>query len=84
MKKWVVLIIVLLIGGGIYAFSGGKEKALTKQDFEIMKVEKGRIVEEVTASGKIQPVNTVSVGTQVSGIVERVLVDYNDEVKQSG
>ncbi|MBQ8250370.1 MAG: efflux RND transporter periplasmic adaptor subunit [Alphaproteobacteria bacterium] len=82
MKKWVVLIIVLLIGGGIYAFSGGKEKALTKQDFEIMKVEKGRIVEEVTASGKIQPVNTVSVGTQVSGIVERVLVDYNDEVKE--
>ena len=81
-KKWIVIGGLLLIGGGIFAFSGEKEKALLEQDFELMKVEKGRIIEEVTASGKIQPVNTVSVGTQVSGIVEKVLIDYNDEVKE--
>ena len=81
-KKWIVIGGLLLIGGGIFAFSGEKDKALLAQDFELMKVEKGRIIEEVTASGKIQPVNTVSVGTQVSGIVEKVLIDYNDEVKE--
>ena len=82
MKKWIILGVVFALCGGIYAFSGKKEKDLQSQDFEIMKVEKGRIVEEVTASGKIQPINTVSVGTQVSGIVEKVLIDYNDEVKE--
>ena len=75
------LILIGIIGGGVF-FLKGKEEALKSSDFEILKVEKGRIVEEVTASGKIQPINTVSVGTQVSGIVEHVLVDYNDEVKE--
>lgn len=81
MKKLVISVVILSVCVlGFYSLNKKKE-VLLPQDFEIMKVEKGRIVEEVTASGKIQPINTVSVGTQVSGIVEQVLVDYNDEVK---
>ncbi len=82
MKKWVLIGLGVSLIGLSYAFMGGKNEALTPLDFEIMHVQKGAIVEEVTASGKIQPINTVSVGTQVSGIVEHVLVDYNDEVKE--
>ena len=82
MKKVLWSLILIGIIGGSAVFFKGKDDALKSSDFEILKVEKGRIVEEVTASGKIQPINTVSVGTQVSGIVEHVLVDYNDEVKE--
>ena len=82
MKKFLLCVVLFgIIGSLIFAFKG-KEAELKATDFEILTVEKGRIVEEVTASGKIQPINTVSVGTQVSGIVEHVLVDYNDEVKE--
>ena len=82
MKKILLVGVCILVLSGLYFFYGKKEVSLSVTDFEIMRVEKGRIVEEVTASGKIQPINTVSVGTQVSGIVEKVLADYNDEVKE--
>lgn len=59
-----------------------RQKGISGRNFEMIRIERGNIVEEVTASGKIQPINTVSVGTQISGIVEKVLVDYNDEVKE--
>lgn len=81
-KKWIITIGVLGLLGGVFYLKSGKTVSLSEKDFEIIQVEKGAIVEEVTASGKIQPINTVSVGTQVSGIVQQVLIDYNDEVKE--
>lgn len=45
-------------------------------------VRRGTLTYEVTATGTINPINTVTVGTQVSGIVETVLADYNDDVKK--
>ena len=77
-----VCIIALLAFGGWKMFTHDGEKRLKESDFEMVKVEKGNVVYSVTASGKIQPINTVSVGTQVSGIIEEVLADYNDEVKK--
>lgn len=77
-----VCVVALLAFGGWKMFAGGGEKHLKESDFELVKVEKGNVVYSVTASGKIQPINTVSVGTQVSGIIEEVLADYNDEVKK--
>ena len=84
-KKKIIItvgVLVLLAFGGWKMFSRGGEKHLKESDFEMVKVEKGNVVYSVTASGKIQPINTVSVGTQVSGIIEEVLADYNDEVKK--
>ncbi len=46
------------------------------------KVEKGNITNTVTATGTIEAITTVDVGTQVSGIIENVYVDFNDNVKQ--
>ncbi len=81
-KKWMRYSLLALFAIIAYfVFTSGKDN-LTVQSFEITHVERGDIVETVTASGKIQPINTVSVGTQISGIVERVLADYNDEVKE--
>lgn len=48
--------------------------------YETMKVEKGNISTSVTATGTIEPVTSVEVGTQVSGIVSHIYVDYNSIV----
>lgn len=58
---------------------GNKEAEVT---FETAKVEKGYISNAVTATGTIQAIKTVKVGTQVSGILEGVYVDFNDLVKK--
>lgn len=81
-KKWLrysILLILLAILSWVFF---GMDKGLTAQQFVMTRIERGDIIETVTASGKIQPINTVSVGTQISGIVETVLADYNDEVKE--
>ena len=78
--KWGVVLLILIIGG--FFLFAPKQKGISAKDFETISIARGNIVEEVTASGKIQPINTVSVCTQISGIVEQVLVDYNDEVKE--
>lgn len=84
MKMKTLFIGGLIIAGGIgaYMYFSGGAKGLTPQDFEMITLGRGPVIQQVTASGKIQPVNTVSVGTQVSGIIEQVLVDYNDEVQK--
>lgn len=50
--------------------------------FTTAKVEKGNIQTSITATGTIEPVTSVTVGTQVSGIVSKLYVDYNSEVKK--
>ena len=82
-KTWITLgLLVLLAGGGYYRHRMMNPNALRPENFEMVALRKGNIKQVVTATGKIQPINTVSVGTQVSGIIENVLADYNDEVKE--
>lgn len=50
--------------------------------YRVAKVEEGRIVEVVTATGTVKPVLQVSIGSFVSGPIQDLLVDYNDEVKK--
>ena len=47
-----------------------------------MDITRGNITQSVTASGEIQPVNTINVGSQVSGTIENIFVDYNSHVKK--
>ncbi|MEG0500528.1 MAG: biotin/lipoyl-binding protein, partial [Rikenellaceae bacterium] len=51
-------------------------------DLRTAAVENGSLMMTVTATGYIQPVLKVEVGTQVSGIVEKLYVDFNSEVKK--
>lgn len=81
-KKWIIIPgIILAVGVGLYFMLRHSDK-LTRQQFEFVRAEKGNITETVTATGTLQPINIVSVGTQVSGIIEKVMVDYNDEVAE--
>ncbi|MCX6302595.1 MAG: efflux RND transporter periplasmic adaptor subunit [Bacteroidia bacterium] len=71
----IVAAVILLI---IKPFSK-KEAAYT---FDTVKVERGSISNAVTATGTIEAITTVDVGTQVSGIIKKVYVDFNDNVKE--
>jgi HlyD family secretion protein len=51
-------------------------------EFEAVKVTKGSIINEVTATGTLEAITSVVVGTQVSGIVEKLYVDFNSVVKK--
>lgn len=77
MKKLIVgiLLAVIIV---FYFFSNGKEKDV----YTTVKLEKGGIIEKVTATGIIDPISTISVGTQVSGNIKEIYVDYNSEVKE--
>ena len=82
MKKLLIIAAVSVLGiCAILALKpfSKKEAAVT---FETVKVEKGNISNTVTATGTIEAIKTVNVGTQVSGILQNVYVDFNDNVKQ--
>ena len=83
-KKAIVIVCagVVVLGVAWFLMKPKGKESFTAKDFEMATVKKGSVAYSVTASGKIQPINQVSVGTQVSGIIEEVLVDYNDEVKE--
>ena len=79
-KLWIALGIVALAVVAYLLLSGGKKEE--KVEFETAKVEEGNIQTTITATGTIEPVTSVTVGTQVSGIVSKLYVDYNSVVKK--
>ena len=79
-KLWIGIGAVVLIAVVVWLFSGGKKEE--KVEFETAKVEKQNISTSITATGTIEPVTSVTVGTQVSGIVSKLYVDYNSVVKK--
>jgi HlyD family secretion protein len=79
MKKVLLILIIVIIGAA--AFFSLKDNG-EKLKFRTVKVIRGNIVETVTASGVVNPVNTVLVGTQVSGTVSRIHADFNSPVKK--
>ncbi len=79
-KIWWAVAALLLVGLVVWFVSGGKKEE--KVSFETVKVEKKDISTSITATGTIEPVTSVTVGTQVSGIVAKLYVDYNSIVKK--
>ena len=79
-KLWMGIGVVVLVALVIWLMSGGKKEE--KVEFETAKVVKQDIQTSITATGTIEPVTSVTVGTQVSGIVSKLYVDYNSEVKR--
>jgi HlyD family secretion protein len=79
-KLWIAVGIVALAVIAYLLLSGDKKEE--KVEFETAKVEEGNIQTAITATGTIEPVTSVTVGTQVSGIVSKLYVDYNSVVKK--
>ena len=79
--KKIILIavaVVVVAGAGIWFFAGSPAKH--KVTYATANVSKGDISNSVTATGTIEPVTEVEVGTQVSGIIDKIYVDYNSVV----
>ena len=70
--------LVLLAGAAVY-YRGSDVK---QPDYVVQKLERGAIMQKVTASGVINPISTVNIGTQVSGTISDIFVDYNSQVKK--
>ena len=79
-KIWWAVGAIIIIAIIVWLFSGGKEEKQISFSFE--KAAPANIQIGVTATGTIEPVTSVTVGTQVSGIVSRIYVDYNSVVKK--
>ena len=79
-KVWIGVGAVVLVALVIWFMSGGKKEQTV--EFETAKVEKQNISTSITATGTIEPVTSVTVGTQVSGIVSKLYVDYNSVVRK--
>mgnify|MGYP004689926119 FL=1 len=79
-KVWLIVAGVIIIALAVYALSGSKKKE--EISFETVAVAPANIMNSITATGTIEPVTSVTVGTQVSGIVSKLYVDYNSVVKK--
>ena len=71
--------IAIIVAGGLFLFGRGGTKE--KIQLETAQVSRSSITNTVTATGTVEPVTEVEVGTQVSGIIDKLYADYNDVVK---
>src|SRR5512135_2321537 len=82
MKKFIVLLIILIAvagaGYGVYTY----RKTGTEVQVTTLPVSRGDIVQTVGATGTLEAVRTVTVGSQVSGIVQELGADFNSMVKK--
>lgn len=79
-RKWWILLVAIVAGTTVYFMGGSSNNQGT--GFATATITKGDLRQVVTATGEIQPLNTINVGSQVSGTIEAIYVDYNSKVKK--
>ncbi len=82
MRNKIILLItlMLILGGGFYAWKKTRTIPVSQQ-YKTSAIERGDLTQTVSANGTLNPVILVNVGTQVSGTVKKLYVDFNDRVK---
>jgi HlyD family secretion protein len=80
--KWVIILVIAgaVIAAGVWYFKQGKSDA---PQYQTTAVERGELTQLVTATGTLNPVVNVTVGSQVSGIINKLNVDFNSMVKSN-
>lgn len=80
MKKWIIIAIIAGgLGTGAYLlWFNGKNGAA---EFRFSKISKGPVISTVSATGVVKPTTLVQVGSQVSGTIKKITVDFNSAVK---
>ncbi|MBI4712915.1 MAG: efflux RND transporter periplasmic adaptor subunit [Planctomycetes bacterium] len=82
MKKLIIIGIILLVIAAIGWQAGLFSNGNNVVNYRLGKVEKGDIVQTVSATGVIQPITLVQVGTQVTGPIKKLYADFNSRVKE--
>lgn len=80
LKRWLFVGLLAVVGVTI-AIGWKMSNKSNSMDYQTQKAERGSLTVTVTATGNLEPTNQVDVGTEVSGTIETVVVDYNDRVK---
>jgi HlyD family secretion protein len=80
MKKFVWIAVVVGIAAGVFFLLGSRKKSEPK--YRTAKVDRGDVTQTVTATGTVSAVTSVAVGSQVSGIIQRLYADFNSKVKK--
>src|SRR2546421_748280 len=82
MMKWLILLLALAAAtaGGIWYAKTHREEA---PQFQTAPVAAGDLTQVVTATGQMGPVLNVQVGSQISGIIRKLYVDFNSVVKSN-
>jgi HlyD family secretion protein len=78
--KWPVIFLIAGAGiaGGVWYFSASGDDA---PQYQTTPVTRGDVIQAVTASGTLNPVTNITVGSQISGIIQKLYVDWNSSVK---
>src|SRR5438876_8619856 len=84
-SRWVKRLILFallaaLLGGGVWYFAHARSSA---SQYQVSTVARGDLTQVVTATGQLDPVVNVQVGSQISGIIKKLYVDYNSVVKSN-
>lgn len=80
-KSLIVLTAIALVSGGFYWYRSSATQS-PEQRYKLQAIEKGNLIQTVSANGTLNPVVLVNVGTQVSGTVTKLYVDFNDKVEK--
>ena len=80
MKKYLIILTIILLAGGVAGYFFYKRTP--EITYKTAKIERGTIVSTVAATGNLSAVTTVQVGTQVSGTIQKLYVDFNSRVKK--
>jgi HlyD family secretion protein len=77
--KWVIVFAVVgaVVGGGLWYWRNGRA---SEAQYQTAEVARAKLVQTVTATGQLNPVTNVTVGSQISGIVSHLYADWNSEV----
>ena len=81
MRKYIIIVsagIIILILASTFYITGSTNDQIT---YRLGKVERGNIKKSVSASGELNAVVTVEVGSEISGQISKILVDFNSNVK---
>ena len=78
-RKWWIILFAIVAGVAVF-FMTGDDNGGT--GFATATISRGNLRQVVTATGEIQPLNTINVGSQVSGTIDAIYVDFNSKVKK--
>ncbi|MBK8113706.1 MAG: efflux RND transporter periplasmic adaptor subunit [Candidatus Accumulibacter sp.] len=81
LKRSAIVALMVTIAGGAYWYRQTTTQS-PEQRYKLQTIDRGEVTQTVSANGTLNPVVLVSVGTQVSGTVTRLYVDFNDKVEK--
>jgi HlyD family secretion protein len=81
-NKFTLMLVLIALGAGGYVYWGNSQKQTEQNRYRTVKLEQGDVTQTASANGTLNPVVLVNVGTQVSGTVKKLYVDFNDKVQK--